>query len=279
MRSTILCIATAFAVAYTAAAQENHTIVGDTLHRSGQTQQRVVRYVDPTNYADVRARLDAASRPSFGQRIIERLRRPLLAASPAKGLDLSATAGIGYTQETGLAVAAAATTLFRAQRDDTLAPLSNATLAASVSVTGFYRFRSTGLVNFHRGSRRLKWDMDVGSLPMRFWGLGYEAADVNARTSYTQKSQHVAAGYDFRVARALFIGVSFDLRHAEAVNLDATGLQYIAAQNQPRHTISTGLGITAEFDTRDNASSATRGIYLAMLTEVPLETAARRCGT
>ena len=102
MRSTILCIATAFAVAYTAAAQENHTIASDTLNSSGQTRQRIVRYVDPTNYADVRARLDAASRPSFGQRIIERLRRPLLAASPAKGLDLSATAGIGYTQETGL---------------------------------------------------------------------------------------------------------------------------------------------------------------------------------
>lgn len=197
MRSTILCIATAFAVAYTAAAQENHTIVGDTLNSSGQTRQRIVRYIDPTNYADVRARLDAASRPSFGQRIIERLRRPLLAASPAKGLDLSATAGIGYTQETGLAVAAAATTLFSAQRDDTLAPLSSATLAASVSVTGFYRFRSTGLVNFHRGSRRLKWDMDVGSLPMRFWGLGYEAADVNARTSYTQNRNTWPPGMTF----------------------------------------------------------------------------------
>lgn len=268
MRTTILCIATALAVAHTAAAQENHTIAGDTLPHAEQTQRKIVRYADPIDYSTVRARLDAASRPSFGQRIIGRLRRPLFAASPAKGLDLSATAGIGYTQETGFAVAAAATTLFRAQKVDTLAPLSNATLAASVSVTGFYRFRSTGLVFFRRGSQRLKWDMEAGSLPMRFWGLGYEAADINARTNYTHKSQHAAVNYDIRVAKALFAGVSLDLRHAEAVNLDATGLQYIAAQNQPRHAFSTGLGITARFDTRDNANSATRGIYLAMLTEV-----------
>lgn len=267
MRPTILCVMITAAAATTAAAQENRAIVGDTARRHTAPATQIV-YADPTNYAAVRANLAKASRPTFGQRLAERLRRPLLTSEPARNLDIAATAGIGYTQETGVAVAIAATGRFSAAPHDTLTPLSAATLAATVSVTGFYRFRSTGGILFGRGNRRLTWDADVGSVPMRFWGLGYEAADRNPRTEYTRKSQSLAAKYMVRAAGPLYVGFGIDLRHAEAARLDATGERYLAAQNQPRHAFSTGLGITAELDTRDNPHRATEGIYLAMLAEI-----------
>lgn len=267
MRPTILCVMITAAAATTAAAQENRAIVGDTARRHTAPATQIV-YADPTNYAAVRANLAKASRPTFGQRLAERLRRPLLTSEPARNLDIAATAGIGYTQETGVAVAIAATGRFSAAPHDRLTPLSAATLAATVSVTGFYRFRSTGGILFGRGNRRLTWDADAGSVPMRFWGLGYEAADRNPRTEYTRKSQSLAAKYMVRAAGPLYVGAGIDLRHAEAARLDATGERYLAAQNQPRHAFSTGLGITAELDTRDNPHRATEGIYLALLAEI-----------
>lgn len=267
MRPTILTILITITAAATAAAQENRTIEGDTVRRRTAPATQFI-YADPTNYAAVRANLAEAARPTFGQRLAERLRRPLLASSPTRNFDIAATAGIGYTQETGVAIAIAATSRFSTAPRDTLTPLSGATLAATVSVTGFYRFRSTGGILFGRGNRRLTWDADVGSVPMRFWGLGYEAADRNPRTEYTRKSQSLAAKYMVRAAGPLYVGAGIDLRHAEAARLDATGERYLAAQNQPRHAFSTGLGITAELDTRDNPHRATEGIYLALLAEI-----------
>ena len=277
MRTAILWAATiVLAAAVKAPAQENRT-VADTLHRPTAVTSRSI-YGDPTNYAAVRAQLDKASRPTFGQRVTERLRRPLIASSPADNLDISATAGIGYTQETGLAVAAVATGLFRTDPHDTLAPQSDIRLAASVSVTGFYRMDTGGNLLWRRGRHRLTWNVDIGSLPVRFWGLGYEAADANPYTRYTHKSQNASVEYSARIAGPFSAGVSLDLRHAAATGLDDTGQRYLAAQSQPRNAISTGIGITARFDTRDDRTSATRGVYLALLTEMRPR-ALGNCGT
>ena len=150
MRPTILCVMITAAAATTAAAQENRAIVGDTARRHTAPATQIV-YADPTNYAAVRANLAKASRPTFGQRLAERLRRPLLTSEPARNLDIAATAGIGNTQETGVAVAIAATGRFSAAAHDRLKPLSAATLAATDSVTGFFRMRSTGGLLLGRG--------------------------------------------------------------------------------------------------------------------------------
>lgn len=268
MRRTVLWATTLLlAAAGTASAQEHRTVAADTLRRADSANARPM-YGDPTNYAAVRAHLDKASRPTFGQRVTERLRRPLLAASPGDNFDVSGTVGIGYTQETDVAVAAAATGLFRTDMSDTLAPPSDVTIAATVSATGFYSLDAGGNLLWRCGRHRLAWDLDLGSMPVRFWGLGYEAADTNPRTRYTHKAQRATVEYSTRVAGPFFAGVSLDLRHAEATNLDATGQRYLDEQSQPRHALSTGIGITARIDTRDNKHSATRGIYLALLTEI-----------
>lgn len=273
MRATILQAITILAVVNTAAAQENRRAAADTLRRDPQqavqpAQSAQVVYGDPINYAAVREQLARASRPTLLQRAADRLRRPLISASPSDNFDISGTAGIGYTQETGVAVAAAATAPFSTGGNDSLTPPSSSTLAASVSVTGFYRFRSTGNIVFPRGRGHLTWDLDLASLPMRFWGLGYEAADSNPYTRYTHKGQRATTRYTMRVAGPFHAGISLDVRHAEAAGLDAAGERYLAAQRQPHRALSTGIGITAEVDTRDNPVRATNGIYLALLAEI-----------
>ena len=105
---------------------------------------------------------------------------------------------------------------------------------------------------FRSGDHRLTYNIQASTLPVKFWGLGYDAADRNPRTRYTRDDCSFDVRYMRRIAGGFSVGATFDLRYAAARSVDERGAAYIAAAGQRRSAISTGLGVAAEWDTRDS---------------------------
>lgn len=196
------------------------------------------------------------------------MRKPLFGRSPDAKFSGTGMIGIAYSQETNVMLAATARGYYSTHRADSLTPLSDVSVTFNVSVTGFYRMRVRGETFFRRGDSRFLYNMQLSRLPVKFWGLGYSAADLNPRTKYTRTDAFADLKYLHRVAGPLWLGARLDIRHGKARSLDERGENYLAAAGGRHAAMSTGLGIIAEIDTRDDRYRPTRGAYLSLLTEV-----------
>lgn len=227
------------------------------------TASALVSYAQNIDYAAVQQALDRASRPSLGQRIIERLSMPL---KSSERLQLSANAGLAYMPETNLALTLSASAAYRGKEQQ---PLSLATAAVMASVDGFYRVQLSGEHLFRLGEGRLLYDAGVGALPMRFWGLGYDAAVSNARSRYTQRAAYGTATYLHHIAGGLSLGAGVDMRYGGGRQVEPLAEEYLTRGGQGvRSAYTTGVSLTARFDRRDSQYNASRGLYLAFTAEV-----------
>jgi outer membrane protein assembly factor BamA len=137
------------------------------------------------------------------------------------------------------------------------------------SIDGFYRVALGGEHLFGKCNSRLIYDAGVASLPIRFCGLGYEAATSSLRTRYTHLIANGTATYLHHIAAGLHLGAGVDLRYGKVDNFEPLAEEYLhrAGQNT-LSTFTTGLSLTARYDRRDNSYNPTRGIYLSLTGEV-----------
>ena len=134
-----------------------------------------------------------------------------------------------------------------------------------VSVNGFFRVQLSGVNYFGAGKDKLIYDIGGGSLPVRFWGLGYDAADNNPRTNYIQRDMTSTLRYMHRFARSFWLGAGVNLRYGKGEKFDAVGENYLVGGGQRvRSAYTTGISLNGVYDTRD----ATRGFYISLLGEV-----------
>ena len=228
-----------------------------------RTSQKITHY-DPIDYNAVRYNLALASRKNFLQRVAGTLSHPLL---NNEKIQLKSQVGIAYTQEVNLAFTAAATAQYKSGRDNALQ--SSASLSGMVSVNGFFRVQLSGVNYFGTGKDKLIYNIGGGSLPVRFWGLGYDAADNNARTNYIQRDMTSSVRYMHRFARNFWLGAGVNLRYGKGEKFDAVGENYLVSGGQRvRSAYTTGISINGVYDTRDNAHTATKGFYFSLLGEV-----------
>lgn len=220
-------------------------------------------YAQNIDYMAVQRALDRASQPTLWQRIASRMSTPL---TSSEKLQLSGHAGIAYTAETNLALTLSGSATYRRSEHY---PLSSASASVMASIDGFYRVALGGEHLFGKGNSRLIYDAGVASLPIRFWGLGYEAATSNLRTRYTHLIANGTATYLHHIAAGLHLGAGVDLRYGKGHNFEPLAEEYLQRAGQNTlSTFTTGLSLTARLDRRDNSYNPTRGIYLSLTGEV-----------
>ena len=197
-------------------------VAGDVTLSRDTVRTKRATYYDPIDYDAVRYNLALASRKTFLQKVAGSLSQPLF---NSEKIQLKSQFGIAYTQETNLAFTAAATAQYKSGRDNALQ--SNASLAGMVSINGFFRVQLSGVNYFGAGKDKLIYDISGGSLPVRFWGLGYDAADNNPRTNYVQRDMASMLRYMRRVARSFWLGAGVNLRYGKGDSFDTNGENYL----------------------------------------------------
>jgi len=220
------------------------------------------------DYEAVRRHLERGAKKGFFERVADFMRKPLLGRSPDAKFRANGMAGVAYSQETNVMLVASLRGRYNLCDKDSTDTESHAAFTGNVSVSGFYRIRFSGDTYLKCGDHRLTYHVQASTLPVKFWGLGYDAADRNPRTKYTRKDCSFDVRYMYRIAGGFSVGAAFDLRYAAARSLDERGTSYIAAAGQRHSALSTGLGAVLEYDTRDSRYRTTKGLYLSLLTDV-----------
>lgn len=241
--------------------------MAQTVQDSTSVQRKVI--YDPINYSQVRANLEWASKKTFWQRMVERFRAPLIKNNPDNKFQLTGSVGLGYMTETGVMFSAKAAAIYDKQIKGALDYPSTLSASAGVSVTGFYAINISGNNYFTDGKNRLSYSVDLSSLPIRFWGLGYEAADVNPRAEYKKKYHIAKVRYMRHIVDRFWLGANLDFRFGHGGELNALAESYLVDAGQTLHSaMSAGVGIVAEYDSRNSRVNTTRGIYISILSEM-----------
>ena len=242
----------------------NIAVAGDITLSRDTVRTAKTTYYDPIDYDAVRYNLALASRKNFLQRISGTLSQPLF---NGEKIQLSSQFGIAYTQEVNLAFTAAATAQYKSGRNNALQ--SNASLSGMVSINGFFRVQLSGVNYFGTGKDKFIYDIGGGSLPVRFWGLGYDAANNNPRTDYIQRDITSKLRYMHRFSRSFWLGAGVNMRYGKGDSFDANGENYLLDGGQlVKSAYTTGISLNAVYDTRNNAHSTTKGFYISLLGEV-----------
>ena len=219
---------------------------------------------DPTDYNAVMRQLERASRPTFGQRIASALTTPLV---QSENLQLTGHAGVAYTQETNLMLAVSASATYRS--NDKQSVNSSAALTAMASINGFFNIQASGTNYIGQGNDKLTYNAGGGSMPTRFWSLGYDAADDNLQTNYTRKQVGTSIKYMHRFTKSIWAGAGINLGYNKAAILDFLGVAYLTTGNQQtRSAFTSGISLNGTYDTRDNEYNPTRGFYIALTGEM-----------
>lgn len=174
-----------------------------------------------------------------------------------KKFDVTFIGGPSYSSTNGVGLGVMAAGLFRTDRSDNLTRPSDVTLFASVSTTGFYTIGLRGNTIFKHDKNRLNYKLQFWSKPLYFWGVGYNAGAHNTKIAYDEKYYRVEVDYLHRLARNFYGG--FQAAMHSVTGKDFADLSYLSGMDND-YTYA-GAGLLLEYDSRDFAPNAYRGIY------------------
>lgn len=177
----------------------------------------------------------------------------------------------GYTPEMGLLVSIGALVSFRTDPAFKPGPLRQLVQRSTITFNGSYS--TTGALNanadlssFWMGDRlRVFAKFSYKDMPDSYWGVGYEAGkapEVDSLTGYHRNSWQFLPKVLFRIRESVLIGPLLDLNWTAASEVSA-GMsadpyyQAFGPDNQ-----NTGAGFVFQYDTRDVAANAWKGVYL-----------------
>lgn len=176
-----------------------------------------------------------------------------------KKFDISWVLGPSYSSVTKLSLGILASGLYRIDRTDTITQPSNVSLYANISTSGYYKVGVTGLNLIDRNRHRIKYDISFASMPIDYWGIGYDMAQ-GAKSSMVEKRYRIDAEYQYELARNFFAGVALDFTHAAARKV--VNPEYMLGQHD-KYT-ATGIGLSLQYDSRDFAPNPYRGVHLSL---------------
>ena len=98
----------------------------------------------------------------------------------------------------------------------------------------------------------------MGYMPLNFWGLGYDMADNDDNKSeMKERKAKIKLEWMWHVARGLYVGPAIEWDYDNTGTM--TRPELINGQD---HVVRNyGVGMTLEYDTRDNITGPTRGMY------------------
>lgn len=214
----------------------------------------------PIDYVALMRELERASRPTLWQRLTGGYRQTKETVQNDK-FSLTGQVGLGYTQETSAMVVASGVMHYPMRQD---VPLSYTSLTGMLSVNGFYNLTLAGVAQFS-GKDKLLYNIGGGVMPVRFWGLGYGAAENNARSTYTRNRLDASVQYVRHIVAGLSVGAGVDFLYARAHDVEPLAAEYLQqAGVTDDEACTTGISLMAEYDGRRCDESLTSGYYLRL---------------
>lgn len=175
-----------------------------------------------------------------------------------KKLDISFAASPSYTREASFGIGGMATGLYRLDRTDSVAPPSDITLVFNASIRGFFALEARGNNYFKGNKTLLSYEVGFTRKPLDFWGISYDACNINLVTAYTRQQFKIDANYQYKLHKNISVGATLDFTYTDASRIgDITYLE-----GQKLSYIATGLGISLKYDSRNFIPNPKQGVYL-----------------
>ncbi len=210
-----------------------------------------------TAYAD--SLLIIRKTPKWLREYLNSLMRGNIDRTREKRVDVGFAATPSYTREAGFGIGAAATGLYRMNQNDTLPNPSDFFLSVNASFNKFYVLTFKGNNLFPDNRSRLSYKLEIYRKALDFWGINSEETAINPKSKYNRQQIDLQAEYIYRINRRFYAGLQLRANYTDAKDL--RNPEYLL--NERAQYYVTGLGVSFEFDTRDNLITPTRGIHLA----------------
>lgn len=180
-----------------------------------------------------------------------------------KKFDVSVVGAPTYSSTTGLGLGVMASGLYRVDRTNLQVPPSTVSLFARATLKGIYNVGIEGINIFKDNRDRIAYRVAFVSQPTMFWGVGYDAAISNTPIKYTSNSEQVELSYYHRLYRNLYIGtkLNFDYIYTRKRDRELIAPLIGGGKNE---SLTTGLSLLLEYDSRDFIPNPYRGVYISV---------------
>ncbi len=176
-----------------------------------------------------------------------------------KSIDLSFAISPSYTREAGFGLGCMATGLYRVNKNDSTLKPSDIFASFNASLNGFYVLTFKGNNIFPDGHSRLSYKLELYRKALDFWGINSEETAKNPKSHYDRRQIDIQAEYVYRINRNFFVGAQIRADYTDARNM--LNPEYLLGE-RPQYYV-TGLGLTLEYDTRDDLVTPTKGLHIA----------------
>lgn len=183
---------------------------------------------------------------------------------PEKKLDLSFIGGPHYSTESGFGIGIVGAGLYYSKRGedgkpDPRTPASSMSLKLDVTTGQLYKIGAEGYHIFSGDRFRINYDGYFYSFKDKFWGIGYASDSDNSNESiYKRLQAQVKADFVINFSNRFYLGPMAQFSYINATRIDRPWL----FDGQAPRTFTTGVGITAIYDTRDVPLNAYKGVYI-----------------
>ncbi len=177
-----------------------------------------------------------------------------------KKFDISFVAAPSYTREASFGIGGMSTTLYRADRTDSIMAPSNITMTFNASVKGFYALTAEGNHNFKGRRSRLSYQLAFFNKNLDFWGITYDDCAINPIIGYRRQQYKINLNYQYKLLKNFYARTLLDFSHMQASKTD--NISYFLGQKKAY--TATGLGISLQYDSRDFIPNPQRGMYILL---------------
>lgn len=174
-----------------------------------------------------------------------------------KKMDMSFVVAPCYTKEGSFGIGGAATALYRLDRKDSIMQPSDISLSGSATINGFYGITIKGNNHFKGNKARLSYRLQFQHKTLDFWGITYNACNVNPISEYTKRLVNWESDYVYKLTKNIHVGAALNIKYADLAKM--ANPAYL--EGQRKAYFFTGLGVSIQYDTRDFILNPKRGIY------------------
>jgi outer membrane protein assembly factor BamA len=176
-----------------------------------------------------------------------------------KDFDISFIGGPHYSSDTKFGIGLVAAGTYRNDKSDSIAPPSNVSLYFDGTTSKFFELGVSG-TNISKGDiYRTNYDVSFSSVSTKFWGIGYDQGyNDDNECNFDYFSAKVEADFTRRIGHHIYIGPMATFDYVCGRNFAKPELW----NGQDNHSLNIGIGLTMTFDTRDNFTGPTKGVYV-----------------
>jgi len=173
--------------------------------------------------------------------------------------DVSFIGGPHYSSDTKLGIGLVAAGTYSAAPGDTLTPLSNVSLYGDITSVGCLTVGIRGNQIFRGDNYRLNYDVSFTYFPNKFWGIGF-GQNINDKneTDYDLLESELIVEFLMNAGRRWYVGPVAQFNYVKGANADNLALW----NGEEMRTFNYGVGVSAQYDTRDNLTNPHCGWYL-----------------